>query len=117
MFTFFAGFTPAKLALELRETSWVMRLAKIFSKETKARGIDQVLLYLLCGNVTGATGSPHDLHVSGLIAEIRQDAEYNENALRQWRYRHVSEIDAGALGEWRLADFLVALGKVIPHSK
>jgi hypothetical protein len=107
--------TPAQQAFELRQTAEILRIAKSIPKQTNVSGLDQVLLYLLCGYVAKATGGPHDLHVSGLIAEIRQDAEYNENALKQWRYRHMSEIDAGGLGEWRLAEFLAALGKVIPH--
>jgi len=81
------------------------------------RGATASRAYLLRGYVTRATGSPLDLHVSELIVEIRQDPEHNENALKQWRYRHVSRIHAGALGEWRLPDFLMALGKVIPHRR
>lgn len=103
---------PSVLVSEIRIYVELLAFAEELSIEMEVDSVPELAKYLLAGYVQRATGSFHDRNVSGLIGETLGPADYDEVALRMWRYRNYERLRKNFQG---FPELLFDLSFVVTH--
>jgi hypothetical protein len=102
--------TPSRLSSELREYASILDLLNSFPREVETRSFKDFLRFLLAAYVKAATGRFRDRNVSGLLAEVLGQWNYNEVAHRMWRHRNFNRMKKHYA---QISDLLLRSGQVI----
>lgn len=103
----------SRLVSELRFHVRVITISSMLKSETEARSLEQVARYIVTAYVKQMSGEFHDRSVSGLIAEVLGNGEYNEVAHRMWRHRNYERLDKHY--SW-MANLLAVASVVVHHA-